>query len=564
MSETPVGPDPETIDCRNHDNQMGAHHDRRCPMFIGRRTPEEAFAYLTDARPDLDPALAAGMVGHTLPEPEPEPEVLRTADVGAVAAAAAEAYVPFPPTEAAAAVLARDRHRLALTYEVGPAADLDGLAGLVEQARRLAVPGGARVVVRPAATSIIGTLIAASPRFVLSVEADADDVAGHNPPPVGPWPGAGILPCVVDCPGPAGHRGRAAQPPMLRDRRALPPVGRHGSPGNARFRRTVRLMSGTAEDLARARLRLREHVTQALVIEDYVHAALAQHDVAPTPEPMRVARAFLARATAPTPEPMRVGGLAEVRALIDRFGARGVHDAVLRLDDGACPAAAPPPPSPDDGPDDGHTFRFTVTSRGSYAVLGDPHRSDADHFGHEPWTLDVRAFDLSTALRRAAEAPLLAWVKPEGGGAAIQAPAEGLDGAPPPVRVVGAEVNYRRGTDVLRERLDDTDAPGYDLLGDDRTAVVRCRRTIPGYMRSFPPKACSWTAEVDVPEAASLMSQATDHTRAIDTAEVHASLIALWHTHDRNPVSHHGGITVSRETLGLDPEPDPPTQGTDP
>lgn len=57
---------------------------------------------------------------------------------------------------------------------------------------------------------------------------------------------------------------------------------------------------------------------------------------------------------------------------------------------------------------EGHTFFITVTSRGSYAVVGEPGHTDADHFG-PPMTVDVRAWDLPTALRKAAAVPLNEW-----------------------------------------------------------------------------------------------------------------------------------------------------------
>lgn len=60
-----------------------------------------------------------------------------------------------------------------------------------------------------------------------------------------------------------------------------------------------------------------------------------------------------------------------------------------------------------EGPADGHTFRFAVTSRGSYRVEDGPH-FDAD-WGDPEWTLEVRAWSLNKALRKAAELPLTAW-----------------------------------------------------------------------------------------------------------------------------------------------------------
>lgn len=62
----------------------------------------------------------------------------------------------------------------------------------------------------------------------------------------------------------------------------------------------------------------------------------------------------------------------------------------------------------DDSPEMGHTFHIEVASRGSYAVVGEPGHTDADHFG-PPMTLDVRAWDLPAALRKAAAVPLNEW-----------------------------------------------------------------------------------------------------------------------------------------------------------
>jgi hypothetical protein len=62
----------------------------------------------------------------------------------------------------------------------------------------------------------------------------------------------------------------------------------------------------------------------------------------------------------------------------------------------------------DEGPDDGHLFRLTVTGRMSSRVVGDEHHIDADWEG-PAMTLDVRAWSLRSALRRAARMPLSAW-----------------------------------------------------------------------------------------------------------------------------------------------------------
>lgn len=66
----------------------------------------------------------------------------------------------------------------------------------------------------------------------------------------------------------------------------------------------------------------------------------------------------------------------------------------------------------------GHTFRLVVTSRMSSMVVGDEHHSDAPEFGSTELVLKVRAWDLPSALRAAAERPLSDWthaVEPRAG-----------------------------------------------------------------------------------------------------------------------------------------------------
>lgn len=65
-------------------------------------------------------------------------------------------------------------------------------------------------------------------------------------------------------------------------------------------------------------------------------------------------------------------------------------------------------PAEPDGPEDGHTFRITVSSRGSYGIVGVEGYTDASDFG-PPWTMDVRAWNLRDALRKALEAPFDTW-----------------------------------------------------------------------------------------------------------------------------------------------------------
>ena len=82
-------------------------------------------------------------------------------------------------------------------------------------------------------------------------------------------------------------------------------------------------------------------------------------------------------------------------------------------------------------PEDGHTWRFTASARGSYSVVGGP-KHDADWWS-EPWIIEVRAWSLPEALRRAAELPLTAWSMP----VEDEYPDEELD--PEAVRIVAEE-----------------------------------------------------------------------------------------------------------------------------
>lgn len=67
----------------------------------------------------------------------------------------------------------------------------------------------------------------------------------------------------------------------------------------------------------------------------------------------------------------------------------------------------------EDGPEQGHTFQLVVSSRGSYGVVGEQGHTDADYFS-DPWVIEVRAWSLPAALRKAAELPLSAWKLPIG------------------------------------------------------------------------------------------------------------------------------------------------------
>lgn len=63
----------------------------------------------------------------------------------------------------------------------------------------------------------------------------------------------------------------------------------------------------------------------------------------------------------------------------------------------------------EEGPEDGHTFRITIESRGSYGVVGVSGHTDAEEFAGGARTVEVRAWDLPAALRKAAALPLATW-----------------------------------------------------------------------------------------------------------------------------------------------------------
>jgi len=88
--------------------------------------------------------------------------------------------------------------------------------------------------------------------------------------------------------------------------------------------------------------------------------------------------------------------------------ADDVHDLLAEH----LPPASPTTEDPADSPEDGHRFTFTVTSRGSYSVVGEPGHTDSG-WESEPWTLAVRAWSLPAALREASRRPLAAWARPE-------------------------------------------------------------------------------------------------------------------------------------------------------
>jgi hypothetical protein len=59
-------------------------------------------------------------------------------------------------------------------------------------------------------------------------------------------------------------------------------------------------------------------------------------------------------------------------------------------------------------PDEGHTFRITVTTRGASRVMGDKHARDSDWWS-DPWEIEVREHSLASALRKAARVPFAVW-----------------------------------------------------------------------------------------------------------------------------------------------------------
>lgn len=115
-------------------------------------------------------------------------------------------------------------------------------------------------------------------------------------------------------------------------------------------------------------------------------------------------------------------------------------------------------------PKDGHTFRFTVQSRGSSRIWPEgkgpgPYTDDPEFMG-EPWTLEVRAWNLHDALRLAAEQPLNAWDMGEEDGSE---PVKFADLKPEPARALVRDPNDRLwllgedgrvNREVSREELD--------------------------------------------------------------------------------------------------------------
>ena len=74
------------------------------------------------------------------------------------------------------------------------------------------------------------------------------------------------------------------------------------------------------------------------------------------------------------------------------------------MTDGAANGAKENP----EGPNDGHRFRISVASAGSYRVIGKPDRHDCDWWS-DPSTVEVRAWNLRDALTKVAALPFSAW-----------------------------------------------------------------------------------------------------------------------------------------------------------
>lgn len=88
----------------------------------------------------------------------------------------------------------------------------------------------------------------------------------------------------------------------------------------------------------------------------------------------------------------------ETRALADEFDARA-DQYDYRTSPGT--------------PDDGHTFRIAVSERASTKVVSEDGHRDAERFTQLHNWVEVRAWDLSEALVRAAGLPLDSWFDEE-------------------------------------------------------------------------------------------------------------------------------------------------------
>jgi hypothetical protein len=90
------------------------------------------------------------------------------------------------------------------------------------------------------------------------------------------------------------------------------------------------------------------------------------------------------------------------------FAPLGVDTVEVRTWDGQL-VRGPAVTADREGPDDGHTFRLEAHSRGSYGVVGQEGHTDADWLGEPPLTVEVRAWNLKDALRKALGLSLADW-----------------------------------------------------------------------------------------------------------------------------------------------------------
>lgn len=91
-------------------------------------------------------------------------------------------------------------------------------------------------------------------------------------------------------------------------------------------------------------------------------------------------------------------GLRRVRMERLRAIAYQLDTTVLNLLGGRARVAS------EESPEEGHTFRFSWSSRGSYGVVGVEGHTDAGYWD-EGATVEVRAWSLAEALRKAARLP---------------------------------------------------------------------------------------------------------------------------------------------------------------
>jgi hypothetical protein len=110
-----------------------------------------------------------------------------------------------------------------------------------------------------------------------------------------------------------------------------------------------------------------------------------------------------------SPDPVRIAELAAyMRTMAERQRELAVEFDQFAE---AMERRADPSRVPADG---GHTFRLNVECRGSSAVVGDEHHHDESGFSMLPSSVEVRAWNLADALKRASGLPLSAWFPEEG------------------------------------------------------------------------------------------------------------------------------------------------------